>query len=153
MNYIFTDAQNIFPQGTLSQYVRGYGVPYDSPKAAANAMFMEHLAYGFPGSRLAYHILIDFNGQLIGKFADEVAWNINDFLKNRGLSFVQAVHHTKNAGTILAPHVHVILSTIYVDGFYRGRKYHIDKAELAEYKLSANKVLVEYGLPPILMKY
>lgn len=116
-------------------------------------MLLEHMAYAFPGSRLAYHVLLDFNAEIDGEKADEVAWAINRFLRDRGLSFVQAVHHFKCDGTVWAPHVHVIISTMHVDGPNRGRKYHIDKAELAAYKDFANKVLENHELPSIFVKF
>ena len=151
--YVFHDKQNIIPDVILPRFVRGHGIPVDNPEMVATAMYLEHMSYAFPGSRLAYHILLDFNGEICGEKADEVAWKINGFLRDRGISFVQAVHHMKGDGTIWAPHVHIIISTMFVDGPNRGRKYHIDKTELAAYKDFANDVLEEYELPPIFVNW
>lgn len=110
---------------------------------------LPHVAFGYPGKRLCYHCLIDFNGLLSPSDAGYVAWEINQFLLPYSVQFIQGVHVTKEKGTVFAPHVHTLINTITLFGPNAGRKFRTEKPVLRSYQSYMNSVLKKYGLPVI----
>ena len=129
--------------------VMAYGLPMGDVKSITVAWLLPHIAYGRHGSRLAYHVLLDFGGKLDAEQAGSVAWEVNGFLRERGAQYVQGTHSTKSSGAVMWPHAHILVNTVYMTGKTQGMKLHFDRALLKAYKLYANKVLAAYGLPVI----
>ena len=130
--------------------VRGFGLPEQaSVEDIFSAMILPHIAYGYPGRRLCYHCLIDFNGILGPSDAGAVAWDINRFLQAYGVQYLQGVHVTKDNGHCYWPHVHVLINTIRLSGPRQGRKFRLEKPVLRSYMEYMNHVLKRYSLPEI----
>jgi len=130
--------------------VKMYGIPdQGSLSEIYAAMILPHIAYGYPGRRLCYHCLIDFNGLLGASDAGVVAWEINRFLLQYGVQYVQGVHINKSNGQRFWPHVHVLINTISLFGPKQGRKFRIEKPVLRKYMEHMNRILAEYALPVI----
>ena len=132
-------------------FIRGYAVAIGSVEQIYSSLYLLFYTRGFPGKRLFYHVLLDFNGMLSVKDTGEISWQINkSFLEPQGLPFIQGVHVTKGKqamGTLkYAPHVHVLISTIPVTS---GKKFHMTKEVIKCYKDAANLVLLKWGLPQI----
>ena len=102
-----------------------------------------HYSYGYPGTRLYYHILISFDDEKVDPLmATEVGFEINDFWKQKGVQFVQGTH------CIPTPHCHTILNAILP---LTGKKLSIRKNDIFAYKIFANEVLKKYSLNLIKM--
>ncbi|SCM82576.1 hypothetical protein KL86SPO_50347 [uncultured Sporomusa sp.] len=130
--------------------IHGYGIPETATlDEISDAFILPHIAYGYPGTRLCYHCLIDFNGLLSASDAGFIAWEINKFLMPYSVQFLQGVHVTKESGMVLWPHTHILINTIMLAGQNVGKKFRMEKPVLYSYKKHMNHVLRRYGLPTI----
>lgn len=133
-----------------NQMLYGYGIPdHGTLEELYAAFILPHIAYGYPGTRLCYHCLLDFNGLVGVNDASVIAWEINQFLRQYQVQFLQGIHVTKANGQILWPHAHVLINTITLFGPNQGRKFRLEKPILRSYKEHMNMVLKRYGLPII----
>ena len=156
------DPQKNFVQGhklAIPGMVKGHLLPddLDNPAAIFAAFMAPHQAYADirKGSRLFYHILMDFNGMASPEQAIELGWQIGTWFRQFQVQYIQGFHAVKSIGDGLTapvfwPHVHWLVSTRMLDG--SGRKFHMDKDKLRSLKLFANEVLAANGLPLIVMK-
>ena len=96
-----------------------------------------------------YNQPLDFNGLLGANDAGFIAWEINEYLMQYGIQFLQGVHITKSKGAVFWPHVHVLINSIVLYGPNRGRKFRLEKPVLRGYKEYMNAVLKKYKLPVI----
>lgn len=134
--------------------IMGHGIGEHADTAhIRDSMMLPHIAFGSNGTRLAYHILLDFQGLLSPPDAGMVAWEINLFLRNVDVQFIQGVHISKEKGRLWWPHVHVVCSTRIMSGEKTGRKFHFYKDTILNYKMLANDVLSKHGLPSIKINY
>ena len=130
--------------------VSGFGVPAEgTTDEILKSFLLPHIAYGYPGRRLCYHCLLDFKGLLRANDAGFIAWEINKYLMQYGIQFLQGVHVTKSKGLVFWPHVHVLINTIILLGPQQGRKFRMEKRVLRGYKEYMNEVLTKHNLPVI----
>lgn len=130
--------------------VSGFGVPAEgTTDEILKSFLLPHIAYGYPGRRLCYHCLLDFKGLLRANDAGFIAWEINKYLMQYGIQFLQGVHITKSKGLVFWPHVHVLINTIILLGPQQGRKFRMEKRVLRGYKEYMNEVLTKHNLPVI----
>ncbi len=128
----------------------GYGIDTAaSIDEIFSAFILPHIAYGYPGTRLCYHCLLDFNGLIGAHDAGVIGWEINQFLLPYSIQFLQGVHITKAGGSVFWPHTHVLINPIIISGQNVGKKFRMEKPVLYGYKKHMNHVLRRYGLPTI----
>ena len=154
INYVVASPEKQVWQGLFFEktpnMVRASGVPAEgTTEEILMSFLLPHMAYGYPGTRLCYHCLLDFNGLLGANDAGYIAWEINEYLRTYGVQFLQGVHITKKGGLIFWPHVHVLINSIVLYGPDRGRKFRMEKPVLRGYKEYMNAVLKKYKLPVI----
>ena len=142
VDYLNDSTKQVWQDEELSKIdlVRSYGVTFENAFLVFKSM---HYSYGYPGTRLYYHILISFDDEKVDPLmATEVGFEINDFWKQKGVQFVQGTH------CIPTPHCHTILNAILP---LTGKKLSIRKNDIFAYKIFANEVLKKYSLNLIKM--
>ncbi len=160
IRYIADPGKNAW-QGSqikLPDRMKGWMMPVDvdNPDAVFYCLMAPHHAYADvrKGSRLLYHILMDFDGLLTPEQAVELGWQIAAWFRQYDVQYLQGLHSIKygknGLDPVFWPHVHWLVSTRMLDG--SGRKFHLDKAKLRSLKLFANEVLAVNGLPLIVMR-
>lgn len=127
----------VIPSGLLTG---GHGVCFSN----AYETFMGlHTIYGLKGTRLFYHLLLDFEAGLVDPFqVREIGYAECGYLCGLGAMFVWGVH------CIPHPHMHVVINSILP---LTGRKLQIKKGNIFCHKIMANSVLKYYQLPEINM--
>jgi hypothetical protein len=140
--YIDDPAKQIWQGKQLPQelMVGAYGVCFEK---ACESFLVLHKLYEFSGSRLFYHLLLDFEAGLLDPFQVlEVGSRECDYLRKLNAIFVWGIH------CIPHPHMHVVIcSRSPLDG----KKLQIKKKQVFCHKIWANQVLQQYGLPLIKM--
>lgn len=120
----------------------GYGV---DPNAAYESFIFFHMACGLSGTRLFYHLLLDFEPGLVDPLqVREIGIEECRYLQRLGAMYVWGVHCTKRGAP--HPHMHVVINSRLP---LRGKKLQIKKRNIVEHKLWANQVLNRFGLPLI----
>ena len=116
----------------------GYGVDFST---AYETFLGLHAAYGFKGTRLFYHLLLDFEPGLLDPFrVCEIAYQECEYLQTLNAMFIWGVHCTPR------PHMHVVVNSILP---LTGYKLQIKKKNIFWHKVMANRVLHHYNLPLI----
>lgn len=120
--------------------IGGYGVDFDT---AYESFIFFHTACGLTGTRLFYHMLLDFEPGLVDPFqVRHVGVEECGYLKMMNAMFIWGVH------CIPHPHMHVVINSRLP---LSGAKLQIKKSNIVLHKIWANQVLSRYGLPLIKM--
>jgi len=120
--------------------VGSYGVDFAT---AYDTFIGLHTLHGFRGSRLFYHLLLDFEPGIVDPFqVREIGYEECRYLQSLNAMFAFGVHCVPH------PHMHVVINSILP---LTGTKLQIKKNEIFRHKIWANKVLQHYNLPLIEM--
>lgn len=121
-----------------------HGVDFET---AYESFLFLHAACGFNGTRLFYHLLLDFEPGLVDPFqAKQIGIEQCGYLQQLNAMFVLGVHCTVKG--VPHPHVHVVINSRLP---LIGKKLQIKKKNIFAHKVWANQVLRRYGLPLITM--
>lgn len=136
---------NKIPQNLLTG---GWGVDIQNPY---NSFILPHISFAYPGHRIFYHVLIDFtvDGMPIEPLIASCRSNqICEFLTAYGVQYFFGVHTWKGeqSNPIFWSHCHLIVNAIYVSN---GKKFHIGKKILWDWKHYANKIFENFNLDKI----
>ena len=151
INYVLNPAKHVDSDGSdipANLLIGSWGVNLKTPY---NSLIMPHVVFGYPGKRLFYHVLLDFTAGNIPVdplSASNVSKQICKFLMNYEIQYIFGVHTLK--GNLLNPlfwsHCHVIVNAIQ---FSTGKKFHLGKKILWEWKNFMNEILKKFNLDTI----
>lgn len=144
MRYVVRDKKALLYEDYSEAYwsVVSSGLPLGRDvRLLTTAMLRQHGQYLWPGKRLAYHFLLDFNNEMEPFRACITAKAINAVWPRLGIAYIQGLHLFKGPERQRWPHVHVVLNAITSGG----NKFHLGKQELRSLKLHANTVLKDAG--------
>ncbi|WP_152523967.1 relaxase/mobilization nuclease domain-containing protein [Sporomusa ovata] len=111
--------------------------------AAYEDFMVAHMLTGFKGSRLFYHLLLDFEAGLLSPYQVRlVGLSQCLYLQGLGAMYAWGIH------CIPHPHMHVVINSVLP---VEGKKLQIRKGNVVEHKIWANKVLLHHKLPLISM--
>lgn len=118
--------------------IGSFGVDFDK---AYDTFMVSHALCGFSGSRLFYHLLLDFEPGLVDPFqVQEVGQEQCIYLQRLDAMYVWGIHCTPH------PHMHVVINS---RSPLSGTKLQIKKEVIIKHKIWANKVLQWHQLPLI----
>jgi len=149
LNYI-TDSNKHFwndLQIPANDMIHGYGLSIE-PALAAEEILGLHRAFGYPGNRYFYHVLVDFSAGYVDPWQTAAyGWEINDFLRRQGLQYIQGVHCVKGHN-IFQPHLHIMINALQP---INGTKLHMGFDFIRNFKIFANYVCAKYKVPLIVL--
>ena len=148
INYVLDPAKHVDSNGSdipANLLIGGWGVDLQNPYSS---LLLPHMVFGYPGERLFYHTLLDFTAEnfpVDPLSASSVSEQICKFLIDYEVQYIFGVHTLK--GNLLNPlfwsHCHVIVNAIQVS---TGKKFHLGKKILWEWKNFMNEILKKFNL-------